>query len=794
MKKLFTLIFATALASSMFAQTSHSYEVADKSQFNEAMDAIAALPAGDAAYVYISGYVDVGTLKTNVSDEKNGKMLPTLRNIHFVGIDGEDGKATLSMEMQIPADNTETSGFSLHYENLKLRQTQGVWGNSKHLMNFKDAKKHYIDTLEFVNCELTELCRSLFRGEVNGAGDEYTGAGTLKVFRMENCVMHNGFRQATAMPIIYMAQPVNEMVIKNNTLYDLTYPNGLISFGQVSENAGRQAIKVTIENNTICCFSRSSLLNFGDGVSTESEFHIKNNIILQPNWADDMNCRFGDSNSVHDNMGTINDKITDVDADGNVTETDPTNGILTEEEIQARIDKGIVLTGINGGYVQLENNMLYGYKYQNMADAVDTGDITPITDNDDEGELQEGEFSSLAMEDVPFAWTDFADVQNDFFQINFSNPAYTAGKNGAPLGDTNNYTDQVIKVVTVNVNIEGSKSAKVTIAPEKAAYMAGDEITLTADCNGSLNTFKGWSNGMTDEVITLTLEDDLDITATFEEMDYIAVWNLDDITANNVVKTPPVDASYGSGLTLDYARYIIPEGEETGEYKMGTGIAEMTDGYDGAKRAIQTRNNKVSGDVRNCFLITTPNTQFTAGEDGKPDYLFFNVNEAIEASKLQFYVASDNIPYNTYAISYTTDGENWTEVSTFSMEGKTQTNEWYPIEANLPALTAGAKVRIMGVAGSGMAMSDEMRENVENEIAEVGTEFLFVAEIILAPGNGQVVVKGDVNGDGSVDVADISAIISVMAGTASYSVADVNVDGSVDVADILSVISIMAGN
>ena len=54
-------------------------------------------------------------------------------------------------------------------------------------------------------------------------------------------------------------------------------------------------------------------------------------------------------------------------------------------------------------------------------------------------------------------------------------------------------------------------------------------------------------------------------------------------------------------------------------------------------------------------------------------------------------------------------------------------------------------------------------------------------------------VKGDVNGDGSVDVADISAVISVMAGTAEYEAADVNGDETVDVADISSIISIMAG-
>ena len=60
-------------------------------------------------------------------------------------------------------------------------------------------------------------------------------------------------------------------------------------------------------------------------------------------------------------------------------------------------------------------------------------------------------------------------------------------------------------------------------------------------------------------------------------------------------------------------------------------------------------------------------------------------------------------------------------------------------------------------------------------------------------------LKGDVNGDNTVDVADISAIISVMAGSVdsdspTATAADVNEDGTVDVADISSVISIMAGS
>ena len=54
-------------------------------------------------------------------------------------------------------------------------------------------------------------------------------------------------------------------------------------------------------------------------------------------------------------------------------------------------------------------------------------------------------------------------------------------------------------------------------------------------------------------------------------------------------------------------------------------------------------------------------------------------------------------------------------------------------------------------------------------------------------------LPGDVNGDGAVNVADISAVISVMAGTATYGNADVNGDGSVNVADISSIITEMAG-
>ena len=53
--------------------------------------------------------------------------------------------------------------------------------------------------------------------------------------------------------------------------------------------------------------------------------------------------------------------------------------------------------------------------------------------------------------------------------------------------------------------------------------------------------------------------------------------------------------------------------------------------------------------------------------------------------------------------------------------------------------------------------------------------------------------KGDVNGDGKVDISDVVAIINQMAGTATWPDANVNGDDSVDISDVVAVINIMAG-
>jgi len=54
--------------------------------------------------------------------------------------------------------------------------------------------------------------------------------------------------------------------------------------------------------------------------------------------------------------------------------------------------------------------------------------------------------------------------------------------------------------------------------------------------------------------------------------------------------------------------------------------------------------------------------------------------------------------------------------------------------------------------------------------------------------------KGDLNGDGKVNVGDIMAIINIMADGGKDMKGDVNGDGAVNVGDIMAIINIMAGN
>lgn len=65
---------------------------------------------------------------------------------------------------------------------------------------------------------------------------------------------------------------------------------------------------------------------------------------------------------------------------------------------------------------------------------------------------------------------------------------------------------------------------------------------------------------------------------------------------------------------------------------------------------------------------------------------------------------------------------------------------------------------------------------------------------VVTPGNaiGVATANGDINGDGSIDIADAVSVLNIMAAGGADTTADVNNDGSVDIADFVTILNMMA--
>ena len=704
-KTLFLLALCAMMTAYLQAATVVTYDVTTKSELTDALKAAASLSSDEIARICIHGDIDAGTLK-NSGDGKI--MANTLRNVHFVGVNDSYGRqATLRMEMKLPQVTTADRHFSLHFENLRLCQTQGVWGNSKHLINFNDNALHYIDTIEFLRCELTDLCRSIYRAETTL---QESSCGKLNVFRMENCRIHNGARQSNAMPLVYFTQQVGEIRFLNNTFYDLTYPNGIVVFGPVYPEV-KGTVNFTFNNNTVCAWSKTALFNFDNNVATDSEYHIKNNFFLIPYWADDMNSRFGDTYKEHGNMTT-----------------DGTNGILTDNDIEARIFNPVELTYISGGFVQLENNVVYGYQYQDMDAAVADGDIIPCGDTEEE----EAVFSFYSMGGEDFAWSDFLNAKADRFEIDKTKPAYTSGKNNQPIGDNNNYLNNLPQQVSLSVTTQ-SDFAAVTIEPERSAYYQNDIITITLkDHNTALRTldkFTGWSdNGSKDMTRNITLIGDLTLQAKYKKTNTSIVSSFDfqqgkkgDLTE---YKADVYAADHQAAVTCMYSQegsYVQAVEGSTGYFRLEANVFSVDEP---AKR------------VKAILRRTNPD----AMQAGQPSYMVFTLStEGLTKLAFSAFCGTGTYGYKTQKADYSIDGgANWTNFATVDLQSSPAKYEkgtgllwgWTELKGVLPAQAMNRQQLLVRIIGD--AESEKISNGVET-IAANSEMYECVASVLFSP-------------------------------------------------------------
>ena len=105
------------------------------------------------------------------------------------------------------------------------------------------------------------------------------------------------------------------------------------------------------------------------------------------------------------------------------------------------------------------------------------------------------------------------------------------------------------------------------------------------------------------------------------------------------------------------------------------------------------------------------------------------------------------------------------------------------------------------IAGEGSGQQVEIATCLKGRIVTIDSSITYSGDLNIGTSWEPYVINlnrftADVNGDGTVDVADIATVISVMASVGADPVstrnADVNGDGAVDVADIATIIGVMA--
>ena len=217
---------------------------------------------------------------------------------------------------------------------------------------------------------------------------------------------------------------------------------------------------------------------------------------------------------------------------------------------------------------------------------------------------------------------------------------------------------EAVNTYSLTYNVEGGgNDYMVELAPAptvidgKNMYEEGTNVMLTASSN-KIVTFTNWSNGETASSITLTMDQDQEITANYSAIDYIVAWDF---------ITPGADSRKADFAAAENDAVTLILRNATGETSGWLDKSKQNGGpYEGRYGAVNWRTT------------------------GLGEYYWQTMINA-EAFKDIKVASSMLYNYNAYTkqdLQYSLDGEQWTTVGSFNLEGA---KNWQDLEFTLPA-------------------------------------------------------------------------------------------------------------
>jgi len=772
MKKIFTMLLGVAALLAAVPVRAEVVTVSSKTDFENFFFKERTNDQSDTIYVKYT---------TGVLALSNNKDMPNAGKIHIIGVDDAEtgAKSGLGWQWNLPL-NTEADQLSVFFENLHVEVNGGRMANSKYLFQTKDTMYHYIDTLSFLNCEITNYNRALFRVQPGAKGDGTMDAGDVNYLGVEGCTIHAGYLYSNnPMSLFRMDMRVAEMVFRNNLFYDLGYLHSLVQFATMTEEVGRVDINFICENNLFIGWnSQNSLMMFDQYVGQLSEFHINNNLFIVPDWKDDYN-------------------NVDIPADSLITHPDT----LTNRPQH-------YIASIQYGQVECKNNVLVGYKKpranvdlegEGAWLSADTVYITPEDAGYDKSiflDFANRDFRYLSTQKMATAGSDGGPIGPKQLVLTYENPCYltvTSTTTGVTFEPTNGVYDKGMEVsvlannrpgayfqywtiggeqvstanpyvftiqgdvqlvavyeekpvAVVSITLDAPENVEMSISPVQEDYFVGDSITVTFNSHYWAD-FDKWSDGVNEMNRGFRLTGDVTLTAKFKKSDRIAVWDFDQVTKGKQTLEDGVGANHfvnGDSAYIGslHTAYFVHEA-----YK------------DSA--TIMTRNNKFSGDIRLCAVRETPADRFAA----TPDYNYIVLNVAgYKDIKVASKVGVDNKAHKKQLLQYSIDGQAWETFGTTELD---TTGVWYDLNGSLPAAAINEDMICVRWIG------DVTSEPIIAAGSTNTSEFACVAGIavkgtkaVVKPANGYYVSDGETITDG-MQITSVKDITMTYGGAAN---------------------------
>jgi len=201
------------------------------------------------------------------------------------------------------------------------------------------------------------------------------------------------------------------------------------------------------------------------------------------------------------------------------------------------------------------------------------------------------------------------------------------------------------------LTVDGTNDYMVTVDPAptvvdgKNMYEEGTAVVLTANQYEGLVTFNNWNDGETTSAKTISMTDNVALTAVYSEKDILAGWDFY-LAGNNGRK-----ADFASADNQAAALSLVntTSGETSGWLDKSTVAGGGYESFKGA--AVNWRTGASNGDVGYWHWQTKVNAE-----------AFTDIN-------VQFQMLYNYNAYQKYNAEYSFDGENWTNFGSITMEG-----------------------------------------------------------------------------------------------------------------------------